>query len=128
MHIYPKFNQEALVLEMPRTILLCSVLDKLKKCKLTKTFKKENKNFMTVYIFSYSFISLQREEHMGQVHRVARELEDGMQRWQDRIMLMQYEQLRRAKENAALYTDNKRLRAEIDNRRRTLEHSAKIQK
>ncbi|CAI6346655.1 unnamed protein product [Macrosiphum euphorbiae] len=72
--------------------------------------------------------SLQREQHMGQVHRVARELEDGMQRWQDRIMLMQYEQLRRAKENAALYTDNKKLRAEIENKRRILEHSAKIQR
>ncbi|VVC24641.1 Protein of unknown function DUF4659 [Cinara cedri] len=72
--------------------------------------------------------SLQREQHMGQVHRVARELEDGMQRWQDRVMLMQYEQLRRAKENAALYTDNKKLRAEIDNKRRVLEHSAKIQR
>lgn len=65
---------------------------------------------------------------MGQVHRVARELEDGMQRWQDRIMLMQYEQLRRAKENAALYTDNKKLRTEIENKRRILEHSAKIQR
>ncbi|XP_027838855.1 golgin subfamily A member 6-like protein 22 isoform X2 [Aphis gossypii] len=72
--------------------------------------------------------SLQREQHMGQVHRVARELEDGMQRWQDRIMLMQYEQLRRAKENAALYTDNKKLRAEIENKRRVIEHSAKIQR
>ncbi|XP_022183449.1 golgin subfamily A member 6-like protein 22 isoform X2 [Myzus persicae] len=72
--------------------------------------------------------SLQREQHMGQVHRVARELEDGMQRWQDRIMLMQYEQLRRAKENAALYTDNKKLRTEIENKRRILEHSAKIQR
>ncbi|XP_026810385.1 dynein regulatory complex subunit 4-like isoform X2 [Rhopalosiphum maidis] len=72
--------------------------------------------------------SLQREQHMGQVHRVARELEDGMQRWQDRIMLMQYEQLRRAKENAALYTDNKKLRAEIENKRRIIEHSAKIQR
>ncbi|XP_050436102.1 trichohyalin-like isoform X1 [Adelges cooleyi] len=72
--------------------------------------------------------SLQREQHMGQVHRVARELEDGMQRWQDRVMLMQYEQLRRAKENAALYTDSKRLRAEIENKRRALEHSAKMQR
>lgn len=59
---------------------------------------------------------------------MARELEDGMQRWQDRIMLMQYEQLRKARENAALYTDNKKLRAEIDNKRRALEHSTKIQR
>lgn len=65
---------------------------------------------------------------MGRVHRVARELEDGMQRWQDRIMLMQYEQLRKARENAALYTDSKKLRAEIDNKRRALEHSTKIQR
>lgn len=65
---------------------------------------------------------------MGQVHRVARELEDGMQRWQDRVMAVQYEQLRRARENAALYTDSKKLRAEVDNRRRAVEHSAKIQR
>lgn len=65
---------------------------------------------------------------MGQVHRVAKELEDGMQRWQDRIMLMQYEQMKRARENAALYTDTKKLRAEIENKRRALEHSAKIQR
>lgn len=65
---------------------------------------------------------------MGQVHRVARELDDGMQRWQDRIMIMQYEQLRRARENADLFTVNKKLRAEIDNKRRALEHSAKIRR
>jgi len=83
---------------------------------------------MFILIIIHIAISLQREQHMGQVHRVARELEDGMQRWQDRIMLMQYEQLRRAKENAALYTDNKKLRAEIENKRRILEHSTKIQR
>lgn len=65
---------------------------------------------------------------MGRVHRVARELEDGMQRWQDRVMVMQYEQMKRAKENAALYTDSKRLRAEIENKRKALEHSVKMQR
>ncbi|XP_050532842.1 trichohyalin-like isoform X1 [Daktulosphaira vitifoliae] len=72
--------------------------------------------------------SLQREHHMGRVHRVARELEEGMQRWQDRVLVMQYEQQRRAKENAELFTDSKRLRAEIENKRKSLEHSVKMQR
>jgi len=92
------------------------------------TINTRNNATVVARVFERDFISLQREEHMGRVHRVARELEDGMQRWQDRIMLMQYEQMKRAKENAALYTDNKKLRAEIGNKRRALEHSAKIQR
>ncbi|XP_025419289.1 golgin subfamily A member 6-like protein 1 isoform X2 [Sipha flava] len=97
------------------------------QAKERRAFKNHLDN-MTMRMRDLATKSLQREQHMDQVHRVARELEDGMQRWQDRIMLMQYEQLRKAKENAALYTDNKKLRAEINNKRRALEHSAKIQR
>ncbi|KAI5755008.1 hypothetical protein M8J77_013359 [Diaphorina citri] len=67
--------------------------------------------------------SMDRELKSQQAKQTVRELEEGLETWQDHVMLMQWDALRRSEANAQLLLANRRLRVECENKERMLQHS-----
>uniref|UniRef100_A0A8D9DT49 Uncharacterized protein n=1 Tax=Cacopsylla melanoneura TaxID=428564 RepID=A0A8D9DT49_9HEMI len=67
--------------------------------------------------------SMHRELKGQQARATVRELEEGLETWQDHVMLMQWDALRRSEANAKLLLANRRLRVECENKERMIQHS-----
>lgn len=89
-------------------------------------FIKEVINF--VNIFSLLLISVERDLKELEVHKVQRELEIGMEKWQDRILLLQWLDVNRAKEQASRELEIKVERLQQKNRAKTIIHTMNINK
>lgn len=72
--------------------------------------------------------SLYKELHSEHVRQLARELQIGMEQWQDQVLLLQWKALQRAQTNAKLLLENKRLKTQSENKERTLMHALRFRK
>lgn len=71
---------------------------------------------------------MHKELHSEQVRQLARELQAGMEQWQDQVLLLQWQALQRARTNARLHIENKRLKTQCENNERALLHALRIKK
>lgn len=62
------------------------------------------------------------------MRQLARELQTGMEQWQDQVLLLQWRALQRAKVNARLHLENKRLKTQCENNERALLHALRLRK
>lgn len=67
-----------------------------------------------------------RELKSQQAKQTVRDLEEGLETWQDHVMLMQWDALRRSEANAKLLIANRRLRVECENKERMIQHSRRF--
>ncbi|XP_014280305.1 DNA ligase 1 [Halyomorpha halys] len=72
--------------------------------------------------------SVERDLKELEVHKVQRELEVGMEKWQDRILLLQWLDVNRAKEQAGRELEIKVERLQQKNRAKTIIHTMNINK
>ena len=80
------------------------------------------------WVVSYTFCSLNKELHSEQVRQLARELQTGMEQWQDQVLLLQWRALQKAKMNAKLQLESKRLKTQTENHERALLHALRFRK
>lgn len=71
---------------------------------------------------------MNQELHREQVRQLARELQTGMEQWQDQVLLLQWRTLQRAKINAELHLENKRLKTQTKNNERAQLHALRFRK
>lgn len=51
-----------------------------------------------------------------------------MEQWQDQVLVLQWQALQRARTNAKLYLENKRLKTQSENNERALLHALRFRK
>lgn len=59
---------------------------------------------------------------------IQRELDKGLEAWQDQILLLQCSALDRASASANMNIENKRLQVECENTQRQLEHTNRLRR
>lgn len=69
---------------------------------------------------------MNRELKNQQAKQTVRDLEEGLETWQDHVMLMQWDALRRSEANAKILLANRRLRVECKNKNRMLQHARRF--
>ncbi len=69
-----------------------------------------------------------KELHSEHVRQLARELQIGMEQWQDQVLLLQWQALQRARTNAKLHLENRKLKTQSENNERVLLHALRFRK
>nr|XP_018903019.1 PREDICTED: coiled-coil domain-containing protein 177 [Bemisia tabaci] len=69
-----------------------------------------------------------RELRSEQVRSLARELDQGLERWQDHVMILQWQAVQRAEASASIQLQTKRLKTECENRERQLQHAQRFKR
>lgn len=66
-----------------------------------------------------------REQQVREIHR---DLQKGLEQWQDQVMLLQWADSQRAEACVQAQKENRRLKVEVDNKERQLQHSERMKK
>ena len=66
-----------------------------------------------------------REQQVREIHR---DLQKGLEQWQDQVMLLQWADSQRAEACVQAQKENRRLRVEVENKERLLQHSERLKK
>lgn len=87
--------------------------------------------YLTVNCASLSLIYCYRAEHEmreQQVREIHRDLQKGLEQWQDQVLLLQWADSQRAEACVQAQKENRRLKVEVENKERQYQHSERLKK